>query len=399
MITVSVLSLSMTTGSAYVNTAGNLTDQGGLVMLITWAFPFALLWRDRAPYAVTAITLIPAFAAPADTVASLIALSVLFSRRREKSTWLMAALVAAVTWFSIWKSGQRPWYQSLLAQLFTPLDDSAQTRTDPAHFELVAITIGAVVLTGVAVGIGLIRRARFDLSESQRREVATAISQAQIQHQQRFQEELTRAARDVHDTAAYHLSRVSLQANALVSKVDPTDEDTLNSLTQIQQGASKSITEIQRIITTMRDPASALNSGLPADHETFMRIRDLIEERQSEGMAIVASVFADESSTLGDEISATAYRIVQESLANATRHAAGLPVTLAIIARPADGITITVSNPVPGDRPAEAPETGFGITGMTERVSRVGGLATIGVNDGSTFSVEVWLPWHQEERS
>lgn len=89
----------------------------------------------------------------------------------------------------------------------------------------------------------------------------------------------------------------------------------------------------------------------------------------------------------------TTYRIVQESLTNARKHAPDAPVSLEIDSRP-DGVHVTVSNPLPAGSPvARSAGGGHGLLGMQERVCAFGGALTAGL-DGDRFVVSAALPVH-----
>jgi signal transduction histidine kinase len=92
-------------------------------------------------------------------------------------------------------------------------------------------------------------------------------------------------------------------------------------------------------------------------------------------------------------IGRSAYRIVQEGLTNARKHAPGCTVDVAVAGAAGDGLTIEVRNPLPvGVALAEIPGAGTGIVGLTERVALAGGRLEHGAADGQ-WRLRAWLPW------
>lgn len=89
----------------------------------------------------------------------------------------------------------------------------------------------------------------------------------------------------------------------------------------------------------------------------------------------------------------TAYRIAQEGLTNARKHAPGAEVTVTVTGSPGAGLTVEVRNPAPpGDVP-KVPGSGQGLIGLTERATLAGGRLDHGATDGGGFRVAAWLPW------
>ena len=107
-------------------------------------------------------------------------------------------------------------------------------------------------------------------------------------------------------------------------------------------------------------------------------------------MPLVATVVIDGAGGLDDLVGQTAYRVVQELLTNARRHAAGVGVRLVVTARPDLGVTIEAAN----RRQAAGQVTeGNGLTGLRERVAQAGGETQIRVDDEGVLRTAVRLPW------
>jgi signal transduction histidine kinase len=96
-----------------------------------------------------------------------------------------------------------------------------------------------------------------------------------------------------------------------------------------------------------------------------------------------------------DKVGRTAYRIVQEGLTNARKHAPGAMVLVQMIRSPTDGVSIRISNPARSRHifnGASTPGAGLGLVGLVERAKLAGGRLTTG-RDGGSFELSGWLPW------
>jgi signal transduction histidine kinase len=110
---------------------------------------------------------------------------------------------------------------------------------------------------------------------------------------------------------------------------------------------------------------------------------------------VINSVMAvDGLPDLSEQVSRHGYRIAQEALTNARKHAPGEPVTLTVTGHHGEGISITVRNGIPrNDAPGRLPPSGLGLMGLTERVGLIGGNLTYGVDRRGEYAVRAWLPW------
>ncbi|MBW5260078.1 sensor histidine kinase, partial [Streptomyces poriferorum] len=89
----------------------------------------------------------------------------------------------------------------------------------------------------------------------------------------------------------------------------------------------------------------------------------------------------------------TVYRIAQEGLTNARKHAPGAEVTVTVTGGPGRGITVEVSNPAPVEPFEQVPGSGQGLIGLTERATLAGGRLDHGPEPDGGFGVRAWLPW------
>jgi signal transduction histidine kinase len=103
------------------------------------------------------------------------------------------------------------------------------------------------------------------------------------------------------------------------------------------------------------------------------------------------TVLLDQAGTAPAPLGMAVYRVVQESLTNVLRHAPGAPADVTVRGGPGAGVTLEVVNPLITAPPN--PGAGTGLTGISERVTALGGNASVGPTPEGTFAVRAWLPW------
>ncbi|MEV7276328.1 histidine kinase [Streptomyces sp. NPDC093111] len=190
-----------------------------------------------------------------------------------------------------------------------------------------------------------------------------------------------RLARELHDSVGHALSAVTLQAGAArrVLEADPGGADlgfVREALTAIEETTRRTVGELDAVLGLLRsgeDDGELAAPGLDA--------LDALLKGAGPGVALTVSGSLVE---VPDAVSREAYRIVQEGLTNAVRHARGARVT-ARIALSGDELEITMENPLPGTPPVARPDGGRGLRGIAERARLLGGTAQAGPADG------IWL--------
>ncbi|MGQ4417271.1 sensor histidine kinase [Streptomyces sp. SAS_269] len=193
-----------------------------------------------------------------------------------------------------------------------------------------------------------------------------------------------RLARELHDSVGHALSAVTLQAGATRRVLDSDPEFVREALAAIEETTRRTVGELDAVLGVLRDgdaPGTAPAPTLAADLDALLR------RTRAAGQRVTATVGTDPAA-LPPLVSREAYRIVQEGLSNALRHAGG-PVTLRITT--ADGrLEITMENPL-GAGPAARPGGGHGLRGIADRVRLLGGTARAGAA-GGTWRLHVRLP-------
>lgn len=249
------------------------------------------------------------------------------------------------------------------------------------------VATGAVVQARRAVIASLEERARRAESEQARRvEEARRLERARI-------------AREMHDILAHRLSLAATYAGALEFRPDAPAADLSRAAGVIRASIHQALEELREVISVLRqDPGSPtvaadLYGAAPERPQpTLANLQELIEESRQAGVHIEEDDRLGDLSAVPSNVGRAAYRIVQEGLTNARKHAPGQPVRLTLRRR--DGqLVIEIGNPLASDPAAEAvPGGGMGLVGLAERAHLAGGQLEHGPFDGG-FRLQATLPW------
>jgi len=305
------------------------------------------------------------------------------------------ALVAIVS-MGTWR--RRPWamltggvfYTGLLLVLALDLP----TRPpDEAPWEVVASVLGAPLVYGVAVVTGFYIGARRELGAN-RHEQALAAEREQALVADKVREaERTRIAREMHDVLAHRISLVALHAGALVYRDDLTREQTAQTAATIQANAQLALTELRQVLGVLRPGHGA--QDVEAPQPTLAELPALLADSREAGseVALDTSQLVGTLDLVPTTLSRNAFRIVQETLTNARKHAPGVPVRVALAGAPGAGLDVEVSNPIGARAGIALPSAGVGLAGLTERAVLAGGTLEHGARANGSFVVEARLPW------
>ncbi|WP_406149424.1 histidine kinase [Streptomyces sp. NBC_01012] len=248
------------------------------------------------------------------------------------------------------------------------------------------------ILGGLVLVIGAAVRER---SEAQRRLVEQeTISEAE-RAQRTLLEERTRIARELHDVVAHHMSVITVQADSAPYRVGGLSDEAQAEFTSIAAAARESLAEMRRLLAVLRSDGSR---GELDPQPGLDRVQQLVEATVRAGLPAELSLATDvrealERGEVPQTVDLSAYRIVQEALANVVRHAPGARTRVSVTAR--DGhLTVLVVNSRPDQQssPLETSGTGHGLVGMRERVRLTGGTLDTGPLPDGGFRVAARLP-------
>ncbi|MFI0447357.1 sensor histidine kinase [Actinomadura sp. 6N118] len=247
------------------------------------------------------------------------------------------------------------------------------------------------VAYGALLGWGALGRSRRALLESLRERARRAEAEQGRRVAEARMLERTRIAREMHDVLAHRLSLLATYAGALEYRPDAPPEQLARAAGVIRTGAHQALDELRDVIILLRDDDEDSGSR---PQPVLADIPHLVEESRDAGTQVELRDEVTQPSALPAAAGRTAYRVVQEALTNARKHAADRPVHLTLTGRPGDSLVIDIRNPLPVDRstgPA-VPGSGTGLVGLTERVRLAGGRLDHEAT-GDEFRLHAWLPW------
>ncbi|MFB9907776.1 sensor histidine kinase [Allokutzneria oryzae] len=267
----------------------------------------------------------------------------------------------------------------------------AITRPSPDVPFWASVTI-SVLTTAVVAGVGRLVRARRQLLVS----LAERARLAEGEHAARLAEarqlERTRLAREMHDVLAHRMSLLSVHAGALEFNPGASEAEISRAAGVIRSGAHQMLVDLREVIGLLREgPAEDTELA----RATLERVEDLVTEARQAGMAVTLEMPDGKALTSVSElVGRTAYRIVQEGLTNARKHAPGRPVTVTITGSAGSGLRVAVRQPLPLSPGAEPsiPGSGTGLMGLAERATLAGGELRHGPAGGD-YLLRARLPW------
>jgi signal transduction histidine kinase len=248
----------------------------------------------------------------------------------------------------------------------------------------------AAVLVGVVVGLALLKHTQIELADAEHsRDRATKQTHAMRDEMIRT-EERTRIARDMHDTLAASLSRISLFAGALQVTGAGNPEKVANTASMIRSTAHEALDELKSIVGVLR--GTAPRESRPGGHQGIDGIADLVQSARAAGLH--TTLFADvQPGDVGTVSGHVTYRVVQESLTNAQKYASDQTIRIAITGVSDKGIRIDVRNGLSTQPPTVPAGSRAGLRGLAEQARDIGGTLQAGVL-GDEFVVSCWLPWY-----
>ncbi|MFF6784960.1 histidine kinase [Streptomyces sp. NPDC012510] len=243
----------------------------------------------------------------------------------------------------------------------------------------------AVTTVGTPVVLGLWLRQRSQLLAGLRERAEQAERERRLLAARAVCEERARIARELNDVVAHRISQMTLLAGAL--EMTSGDAAALEAATAIRTAGATALKELRKLVGVLgKGDEDVPLHPLP----TVQQVRRLVEDASRSGRRIRVGL-PDELPELSGTTGRALYRLVEESLANAARHAPGAEVDVTLGVSDED-VTVSVrSSPAACPSAAES-GTGFGLLGLRERVQLAGGRMTAGPRPGGGFLVTASLP-------
>jgi signal transduction histidine kinase len=261
----------------------------------------------------------------------------------------------------------------------------------PGHDSYALQAFVGVLATGVVIGWGLFVRVRRELVASLHERARRLESEQRLRLEQARDAERRRIAREMHDVLAHRVSLLSVHAGALEFRPDAPPEEIAEAAGVIRASARAALQELREVIGVLREG----EDGAEPPQPTLADVPALVEESQAAGMRVDCRI--DVERDVPDALGRTIYRVVQEGLTNARKHAPNAAVTVSVIVDDRRVVVEVVSRRAVGV-PAAVPEPGLpgagtGLIGLAERVELAGGSLRHGPGPDGDFVLRAELPW------
>ncbi|MEU0313277.1 histidine kinase [Nocardioides sp. NPDC006273] len=329
-----------------------------------------VFWRRRWPVTITTIVTIASAFSMLAAGASALALVSLATRRRWREIIPISLLsfVAGMFWFAVM--------------------DTATPTAGPSAFVMWGLNIGlSVVVIGAIVAWGMYIGSRRELIAALRLRAETAEAEQALRVAQARETERRRIAREMHDVLAHRISHISMQAGALAYREDLSADQIRSEVGTIRDGAHRALEDLRTVLGVLRgngeDPETA-------PQPTYADLGRLIEETRAGGMNITME--DDVEGSPPEAVGRSIYRVVQEGITNARKHAPGAALKVTLRGSEEHGIDVLLRNRLGFD--SNTPGSGLGLIGLTERVDLAGGRLAHRL-EKDVFILEAWLPWGQ----
>lgn len=264
--------------------------------------------------------------------------------------------------------------------------DSQSSHGSSVYLDL----LGAVLLTSGVLGWGMYLGSRRELLWTLRDRAESAEAERDLRVANARTTERARIAREMHDVVAHRISQVSMQSGAMAFR-DDLDVDQLRAgAQQIQSQANLALAELRGVLGVLRDRES--HELLVQPQPTYSDVQTMITDSIQSGMSIEFHDLIGPDADLPETAGRTVFRIVQEGLTNARKHAPGALVRVELSGSREGGIEVLISNGLGFVGTPAAPGSGLGLIGLTERAELQGGRLE-GRREGAAFVLRGWIPW------
>jgi len=265
---------------------------------------------------------------------------------------------------------------------------------------VLAVLAAALVPAAALTGIAQRARDRANVHVAARQVIADSL----VEHTARG--ERARIARELHDVVAHHISMIAVQAETARLATPGMPAAGAQRLREIGDTARAGLTEMRRLLSVLREDAQDDTIAARRPQPGLQQLNELVDEARQASGAALRLIVSGPPAPLDPGVELAAYRIIQEGLTNARRHAPGAAVDVelrfgeaALRLRIRDNGPGPSAAPRPGPGPGSASGSasasvahGHGLTGMRERAAAAGGELRTGAAPGGGFLIEATLP-------
>jgi signal transduction histidine kinase len=325
-----------------------------LVTVLALALAPALLWRRHRALMAALVGW---------SVAGLLSILQLTAHAGDLGLYSMMAVLILLYSLVRWGSGR----EIVLGTAFVAVVVALGMYAASAGW---ADAFGGTALLLLVVALAVVFRYRADLWHRQQREIRN--------------QERVALARELHDTVAHHVSAIAVQAQAggVIAGIQP--EKAVEVLAAIESEASRTLAEMRSMVRVLREEEAV-------GYSPQLGVADLPALAHAEATPIVEVSLDGSLTRLAGPVDAALYRLAQEALTNAVRHARSATRVGIDVRREGDAVRLRVSDDGQMER-VPAPEPGFGLLGMAERAQLLGGSLSAGPGPEGGWVVEAVLP-------
>jgi signal transduction histidine kinase len=247
------------------------------------------------------------------------------------------------------------------------------------------------IATGAIVAIGMYVGARRDLVATLRDRAERAEGEQTSRVAQARAAERARIAREMHDVLAHRLSLVAMHAGALSYRQGLSEQEVADAADIIQSSAHQALGDLREVLGVLREEDPDV---LDRPQPTLKDVPALVGEARQAGTRVRLHNLVGDLGVAPDAIGRSAYRVIQESLTNARKHAPDTTVDIALSGAAGQWLAVEVRNPtrVGAGRP-QTPGAGLGLIGLAERAELSGGSLEHAFTAEGDFVVRSWFPW------
>ncbi|WDV52427.1 histidine kinase [Streptomyces coeruleorubidus] len=297
------------------------------------------------------------------------------------------------------------WGWPLLPLLLVVLFDLAARRRARIAVGCAAVALGANLLIPPAVSLWTPQQYGSTLFVllalvgglwvGNRRRLLTALGD-QVEHlriERELREEAARAAErsriaaEMHDVLAHRLSLIALHTGVLATRSEQLPAPVVERLALLRTASTEALADLRDVLGALRDPGCEPTEAAPVP--VLRDVDALVEQARAAGQQAELRVEGrPEQAPAAHRLAV--YRLVQEALTNARKHAGGAPVRIQLCYRP-PATTVEVTN-APGSPAAHAVASGFGLVGLRERVTALGGQLHAGPGGAGSWRLAARIP-------
>jgi len=356
--------MALISAVAWLSVMERQTPAQWVVDLCLGLLCWGLVWfRRRRPLLIAlAIVALSSFSGLAVGPAALATVSLVTRRRpREIVLVVVANWAAGIVW-----------------TLTQPVEEPTPLWVELA---LNAVIVAAMVAWGLYIG------SRRELVATLRQRAERAESEQALRVREAQGDERERIAREMHDVLAHRISHISMRAGALEFRTDLPAEEMRAGIALIHQQANAALDELRQVLGVLRG-----HDGEPLHRPqpTYADVAGLVEEARGAGLEVT---FTDRlAAPVPDAAGRALFRIVQEGITNARKHAPAATLQITISGTPEDGIVFDLVNPLGFQGASQTPGAGLGLIGLAERAAQAGGWLEHH-RDTASFRLNGWIPW------